>query len=100
MAERALFLDRSSAHDQSIPVYTDGSKSDAGVGFGVVFPNFSRGCALPPSLIFTAELSAILSALTIIFTLPQRSFTVFSDSHNALESLTNFISQHPLLLSF
>ncbi|XP_064120742.1 uncharacterized protein LOC135225338 [Macrobrachium nipponense] len=29
-------------HDGSVIVFTDGSKSDAGVGYGVVFPNFNK----------------------------------------------------------
>ncbi len=37
---RALFLEHSSSHSDSIPQFTDGSKSDTGVGFSVVFPSF------------------------------------------------------------
>ena len=47
----------------------------------------------------TAELTAILLALEIIFTLPQPSFIVFSDSLSALTALESFSSSHPLVLS-
>ncbi|MPC77798.1 hypothetical protein E2C01_072265 [Portunus trituberculatus] len=34
------FLEHCFIHSDDIPVFTDGSKSDAGVGFSVVFPLF------------------------------------------------------------
>lgn len=97
-AERAQFLDHFCTHQSSVPVFTDGSKSDEGVGYGVVFPSFNKGVSLPSvSSVFTAEISAILYALMIIFTLPDVSFTIFSDSCSALQSLCNFNSPHPLV---
>ena len=41
------FLEYISDHKESISVFTDGSKSDAGVGFGVIFPDFNRSGRLP-----------------------------------------------------
>ena len=43
---RASFLEHVLDHEDAILIFTDGSKSDAGVGFGVVFPNFNQvvGC--------------------------------------------------------
>ncbi|KAK3883722.1 hypothetical protein Pcinc_011979 [Petrolisthes cinctipes] len=97
---RSLFLEHAFTHRESLPVYTDGSKSDDGVGFGVVFPDFCRGGRLLSVMsIFTAELSAILYALQVTFTLPQPSFTIFSDSCSALQALCNFNSTHPLVLA-
>ena len=87
----ASFLEHSSSHSGSIPVYTDGSKSESGVGYGVVFPSFCRGASLPGAAsVFTAELSAIILALRIIFTLPISSFTIFSDSRSSLSALDFF----------
>ena len=80
-------------------MFTDGSKSDTGVGFGVVFPTFGRGCSLPvvPSF-FTAQLSAIILALQIILTFPV-NFTIFRDSRNALSPLNSYApSGNPLIL--
>ncbi|KAK3885204.1 hypothetical protein Pcinc_010548 [Petrolisthes cinctipes] len=97
---RSLLLEHAFTHRESLPVYTDGSKSDAGVGFGVVFPDFCHGGRLPSVMsIFTAELSAILYAYQNIFTLPQPTFTLFSDSCSALQALCNFNSSHPLVLA-
>ena len=73
-AFRSLFLEYCSSHSESVCVFTDGSKSDTGVGFGVVFPSFCRGGSLPAvASIFTAELSAIVLGLRTIFTLPVNS---------------------------
>ena len=97
-----LFLEHLATHSESIPVYTDGSKSAAGVGCGVVFPFLSRSSSLPKTAsVFTAELSAIVLALQIIFTLPVSSFVIFSDSRSALSALKSFNSSslNPLLLS-
>ena len=45
-------------------VFTGGSKSDAGVGFGVVFPDLNYCGALPANYsVFTSELYGILMAL-------------------------------------
>ena len=98
---KASFLEHSSTHSGSIHVFTDGSKSDVGVGYSVIFPSFCRGGSLPSvASVFTAELSAIVLALKIIFTLPVSSFTIFSDSRRALSALGSFnISLHPLILS-
>ena len=98
----ALFLEHLDSHSDSVPVYTDGSKSGAGVGCGVVFPSFCRGNSLPKAAsVFTAELSAIVLALEVIFTLPVSSFVIFSDSRSALSALQSFTSAslHPLILS-
>ncbi|MPC89845.1 hypothetical protein E2C01_084806 [Portunus trituberculatus] len=71
------FLEHSFMHSDEIPVFTDGSKSDAGVGFSVAFPSFYR-CGSLPSMasVFTAVLSAIVLALQIIFTLPVSSYMI------------------------
>ena len=96
---RIMFLEHASRHVNSIPVYTDGSKSDSGVGFGAVFPNFSRSGGLPTAAsVFTAELSAILLALKEIFLLEAGSFTIYSDSRSALQALEFFNSPHPLVV--
>lgn len=98
---RALFLEHFSSHSDSIPVFTDGSKTETGVGFSVVFPSFSRDCSLPNvASVFTAELSAIVLALRIIFTRPAASFIIFSDSRSALLALQSCTpSVSPLVLS-
>ena len=101
LVSRSLFLEHYSSHSNFVPIFTDGSKSDTGVGFSVVFPTFCRGGSLPAvSSVFTAELSAIVLALQLIFTLPINSFQIFSDSRSALSALvTLHPTVHPLVLS-
>ena len=61
-------------------VFTDGSKSDAGVVCGVVFPDFNYCGALPANAsVFTPELYGILTALKRIVHHENCSYTIFSD---------------------
>ena len=66
-------------HAESIPIYTDGSKSTSGVGCAAVFPDFETFVSLPlMALIFTDELCAIFLAFTRIPAVsfrPSRSYT-------------------------
>ena len=60
---RSIFLEYRDEHKNSLSIFTDGSKSNAGVGFGVFSEEFSRKGALPGiASDFTAELTGILSA--------------------------------------
>lgn len=95
---RSLFLDHASQHDGCTPIFTDGSKSDAGVGFGAVFPGFTRCDSLPPyASIFTAELSAILLALRSLYPLQVGRYVIYCDSTAALSAVENIYSSHPLV---
>ena len=77
---RLFFIEHVTEHDNSVFVFTDGSKSSAGVGYGVASNNFSRRGALPSvASNFTAELYGILTALEQIATLDEQSFTIFCD---------------------
>ena len=53
---QAVFLEHYYTHTDSIHVFTEGSKSDVGVGCGVIFPSSSCDGSLPPvPSVFTAE---------------------------------------------
>ena len=43
---RTIFLDHKDEHKNSLSIFTDGSRSNAGVGFGVFSEEFSRKGAL------------------------------------------------------
>lgn len=63
-----LFLEYSSAHPDSLLVFTDSSKFGAGAGYGVAFPYFCRGDILPSvAFVFIVELSTIVLALQFYF---------------------------------
>ncbi|XP_076042207.1 uncharacterized protein LOC143026095 [Oratosquilla oratoria] len=94
---RTEFLNHVEEHKGFNKVFTDGSKSDAGTGFGVVFKDLYRYGALPEaSSIFTAELHAILSAIKYIIPLEGEKFVILSDSQSALQALEVFNPVHPL----
>ena len=98
-ALRGEFLTHSASHDDSAtPVYTDGSKRDDGVGFAAVLPHRTISGRLPAaSSVFTAELRAILPAVTFLIRLPQQEFIVYSDSQSALQSICNSFCLHPVV---
>ena len=90
-------------HSNSNHIYTNGSKSQQTVGYGVVYGHDFKDtvkAALPrEASIFTAELSAILKALTIIRNSIPLSWTVFSDSQAAIQAIAHPNPKHPLVRS-
>ncbi len=96
---KSMFLAHSFEDEDRTPVSTDDSKSDAGVGYGAVFPYFTRcGNFLDFRSIFTAELSAILLAIRAIYPLQVGKYDIFSDSRAALLAIENQFSLHLLVL--
>ena len=96
---RSLFMEHIETHVDSAWIFTDGSKSSTGVGYGVYSRDFNCKGALPVfTSIFTAELFAILKAIEKIVTASGIHFTVFSDSKSVLQSLSIFNSLNPLVL--
>ncbi|XP_076061530.1 uncharacterized protein LOC143037283 [Oratosquilla oratoria] len=93
---KGQFLEHITEHLDSTFVFTDGSKTDAGVGYGVFSDNFSCRGALPIAASnFTAELYGILTALEHI-TLQTSNFTIYCDSKCALQSIEIFNGDNPL----
>ena len=96
---RLLFLEHLSEHLNAVFVFTDGSKSSAGVGYAAVFQNFNRSFSLPNyASIFTAELFGILCALKEIVKMKEANFVIFSDSRSVLQVLESFNPLNPLVL--
>lgn len=96
---KASFLSHSVAHDGYTPIYTDGSKTGSGVGASAVFPDRSLSHTLSPhASIFTAELLAILIALSRILILDHdRPYVIYSDSRSALQALKTPYSKNALV---
>ena len=96
---RALFLEHSEHHQNSVCIFTDGSKFDAGVGFGVYSNDFTRKGRLPSEASnYTAELYGILTSVKAILSRQEQNFTIFSDSKSALQSLGIYDTRHPVVL--
>ena len=93
------FLEHLVEHEGSTLVFTDGSKSDAGVGYGVIFPNSNKsGRLLDQSSIFTAECFAILIALKEIASQSGDNFVICCDSLSVLQAIGHFNSVHPIII--
>ena len=96
---RFTFLDHLEEHKDSILVFTDGSKSNAGVGFGVIFPDFNRsGRLCGESSIFTAECYAVLTALKEIIKFSRGNYVICCDSESVLQAIEHFNTVQPIIM--
>ena len=97
------FLSHLVKHSQTMHIFTDGSKSQEHVGFGVVhgrnYTNRSLGTLPGEASIFTAELYAIIKALSIIENSTYLDWTVFSDSQASIQAISQQNPKHPLVQS-
>ena len=75
----------------SYNIYTDGSKSDKGVGYAVVTRDTTIKKSLPTiSSVYTAEIAALLQAVETIETMNHAKYTIYSDSRSAIEAMQQF----------
>ena len=86
-------------------IFSDGSKTDEGVGCAALL--FSErekkklSLRLPTdSSIYTAELQALILALKLIYQSKHKSFLILSDSLSALQAIASRSFNHHLLLEF
>ena len=78
-------------------IYTDGSKSEHGVGAACYSSQFSKSTSLPSvATIYFAEMYAIWLALLSVDN-SHSKYVIFSDSFSSLLSLKNHNSNHPLV---
>ena len=71
-----------------VPIYTDGSKDNERVGYGVNTPSRNLSGRLhPKASIFTAEASALLEAVEWMDGNNDSKFTIFSDSKSCLQAM-------------
>ena len=97
---RGLFFDHQQNHTQTFHVYTDGSKTAEGVGYGYFCAERSFHCRISSlSSVYTAELLAIRDAITYLLdSCPAiGAVTIFSDSRSALQAVSSR-SFHPIVL--
>lgn len=74
-------------------IYTDGSKTKDGVGFGMVDDGLGSSHRLPKQCsIFSAEAAALLAAVS---TESERPTLIITDSASALDALKSQIQKHP-----
>ena len=98
MEFRAKSLELISSYTNHQHVYTDGSKSDTGVGCAFVHGSTTRTFGLPAAAtVFSAELVAIHKALSFIEVVDDGLHVVFTDSLSSLLALRDFNKFHPFL---
>ena len=96
---RTKFLELKDGYKDHHAIYTDGSKDGNKVAAAAVSADCQAQVRLPDQAsIFTAELKAILLALSLIAQSPLFYFIVFSDSLSSLMALTGHIPDNPYVL--
>ena len=87
-------------HKEWSTAYTDGSKTQEGVGFATVLPHkIIKGTLPKETSIFTAELTAILAALQEIKEHPDTTWTINTDSLSAIETIKSTNLKNPIAIS-
>ena len=98
------FLEHAHTHRNSIEIYTDGSKSDRGVGAAAIIRsnvlNMTESASLhKETSIFSAEIIAISFATKLIDAIIPlkrgKQFTIYCDSLSALQALSKLNPKHP-----
>ena len=88
-----------SEHLDSTHIYTDGSKTNAGVAAAAICDGRLFVCRLPSEAsIFSAEAKALTFALEIIRDTNQKKFMVFTDSMSCLQAILNRKLENPFIL--
>lgn len=95
---KQLFTSHLVSHHTALTLYTDGSRTDAGVGYAVVTPDgiFSRKIHSIASS-YSAELLAISKALQLSLQFPDASVVIVTDSRSSIQALDQLYSKHPLI---
>ena len=94
------FLEHMLEHDHQTNIFTDGSKSDNGVGCAALIGEEVLKKKLPSNCtIFSAELQAVLISLKYIFNLDKtdHEYVVHTDSQSVIASLKQLYPRHPLV---
>ena len=96
---RYKFLQHNShVHRNHTKVFTDGSKTSNGVGSAVFIDNTIHQSRLSNcASVFTAEMTAIINALSLINKRSELEFVIFSDSYSSIKAIEQFNPSHPLV---
>ena len=95
---KGIFLEHLRSHQDSITLYTDGSKTDTGVGFAVV----GGGCDISRRIngtasVFTAELLAILEAVEQSQRMVGEITTIITDSKSSIQAINRLYHDNPIV---
>ena len=93
-----LGLELIASYQDRVAVYTDGSKTESGVGCAFVIGTATRSFTLPSlASVFTSELVAIYKALCFLETCEETQYTIFTDSLSSIQAISNFNSDNDLI---
>lgn len=97
---KATFIEHQlQTHSAEIPIYTDGSKSDEGVGYACLLDGRTTQRRLSEICsIFSAELLAIYHVLALLINNENNNFTIYSDSLSAVQAICDKFSNHPIVI--
>ena len=85
-------------HKDDVHIYTDGAKSENGVGCSAISITATKKMKLMTECsIFTAELCGILNGIIIANSAHSDRFVIFCDSLSALQVVDHYESTHPLI---
>ena len=91
-------LEHMKSHVGLLQVYTDGSKSEEGVGFAAISQRFTILSSLPSyASVFTAELFAIKNTLIYIRDNNINNIVIYTDSLSALQAIDSYSLTNPLV---
>ncbi|XP_043511719.1 uncharacterized protein LOC122529544 [Frieseomelitta varia] len=97
---RTRFLELNNNYSQHSKIYTDGSKTDTGVGYAITTEKAKKTQNLPTSSsIFTAETYAILEAIKYAHSNNEAQIVIYTDSMSVTKSLTKSYDQENQLIS-
>lgn len=95
---KEAFLLHRNSHNRCCHIYTDGSKSDAGVGYAYTWNTTSFTKRIQSHAgIFSAELFALYSCLSLAARSPHRNVVVFTDSRSSVLAIRKIYASHPLV---
>ena len=91
-------------HSSDVDIYTDGSKTNQGVGLGLAIyrtptsrPNLTHKAQSSKASILSAELKAISHSLDYFRNLRNTTGTIYSDSKGSLQSIQQYDPKNPLV---
>ena len=95
---RSRALECIGSYENYTHFYTDGSKTEMGVGCAFVSESVTRSFTLQSNAtVFTSELVAIQKALSFIEVSSDMLYVIFTDSLSSLLALSDFNTSHPLI---
>ena len=85
-------------HGNTTSIFTDGSKSENGVGYAVSGVNLQLQYSLnSQASVYTAELQAIKTALAHIVEQRLDNVIIYTDSRSSIEAIKNFTATHAIV---